>query len=98
RRAVHSFPTRRSSDLGQILVRGADQTEVGAARLVAADRAVGAGFQQTQQLHLQFQRHVADLVEKQGAAVGSLSQARFVADGAGRSEEHTSELQSRENL
>src|SRR5690606_41739460 len=89
---LHSFPTRRSSDLGMALVYGATGTtnipliaaSVGAAKFPAllligsAMMIVGFGFKVAL---APFHVWTPDVYE-----------------GAPRSEEHTSELQSRENL
>jgi len=61
--------------LPEVPMGRADQAEVRLLRLDAADPAEGSGFEQTQQLHLQQRRDVADLVEEQGAATGRLHQA-----------------------
>ncbi len=50
---------------------------------VDADRPHLALLQHAQQLHLQRQRHVADLVEEQRAAVGRLEEALVRLHGAG---------------
>jgi hypothetical protein len=47
---------------------------VGAAQFGAAHAAVGAAFQQAQQLDLHGQRNVAHLVQEQRAAAGGLHQ------------------------
>src|SRR5690606_41786726 len=77
-RALHSFPTRRSSDL-DALVPGPVCVVEGAARAKA--RCVGDAHQ-----------FVIDVAAVQGQRpVGGVTAIE-------RSEEHTSELQSRENL
>src|SRR5205085_11312927 len=76
--ARHSFPTRRSSDLGAVL-----QRHLGDGRDLAAER--------------RGHRHAARPL----AAVGGGERAALPAAGEladGRSEEHTSELQSQSNL
>src|SRR5699024_12884044 len=73
RRDLHSFPTRRSSDLGDLQGAGQAVTE-GALEVVLQ----GGG-----QLGVQVRRR-AEVLRGQ--------------DGRGRSEEHTSELQSRFDL
>ena len=67
----------------QVAVGGGDDAHVDLVRLRAAQRAHLAFLQHAQQLGLQRQRHVADLVEEQGAAVGCIEQALAVAVGAG---------------
>ena len=63
-------------DLGvEVAVGGAHQAHVDADGLGAADRAHFAVLQHAQDLRLHLGAHVADLVEKQGAAVGGLEQA-----------------------
>ena len=64
-------------------MRGRDQAHVGPDRLVAADALERLLLQQPQHLGLQGQRHVADLVEEQGAAVALLELADAAAVGAG---------------
>jgi hypothetical protein len=44
-------------------------------RARAADRTETAGLDQPQQFHLHGQRHFADFVKEQGAAMGRFSQA-----------------------
>src|SRR5690606_41733222 len=87
-RAILSFPTRRSSDLYQLHGQAFGQrTAVGQERFVTvlahAARARWKGYRHEGAAGRQ-DRQVAGLVE--------LVERRF------RSEEHTSELQSRENL
>src|SRR5690606_41885544 len=94
----HSFPTRRSSDL--IVAH-----EV---HVVAADIAETAQHAGTaEQLHFQigthptgFEHPVDELFHGRAAVAGGASRHALpgVIALAGRSEEHTSELQSRENL
>src|SRR5690606_41637193 len=75
-RYLHSFPTRRSSDLGDVyrLVGEVDQVPGGEQRLI-------------------FGHAVTD------AVIGQARDQNIIALGVEmRSEEHTSELQSRENL
>ena len=62
---------------------GRDQPHVGPDRLVAADALEGLLLEQAQDLGLQGQRHVADLVEEQRAAVALLELADAAAVGAG---------------
>jgi hypothetical protein len=67
----------------EIDVRVADQAEVHANEPIAANRAVLALLQDTQQLRLQVRRHLADLVEEQRPAFGHLEEAHLVRGGAG---------------
>ncbi len=69
----------------QIGIGGADHAHLGVAFTVGAQPLVTAGFQHAQQLHLPRQRQVADLVEKQRAAIGrfELAFARLVGAGVG---------------
>ena len=59
----------------QVGARGRDDPDVGAHDPVRADRLEFLVLQHAQQLALQRQRHVADLVEKQRAAIGQLELA-----------------------
>jgi hypothetical protein len=68
---------------GQVLVRRGDDPDVDLDRLGAADRRERALLQHPQQLDLQRRRHVADLVEEEGAAVGDLEQPGLILDRAG---------------
>ena len=52
-----------------IAVGGADEAHVDRLQLAAADPLQGAGLDEAQQLALQVQIHLADLVQKQGAAI-----------------------------
>src|SRR5690606_39750096 len=79
-RDLHSFPTRRSSDLGDDQLRVDLLLDPDAGALGA--RAVG---------RVERERARLELVELERVAVGA-------GHALGRSEEHTSELQSRENL
>ena len=63
-------------------MRGRQQAHVHRTRLVGANGAHGPLLQHAQQFDLQRQRHVADLIQKQGAAIGRLEQAFAVAHGA----------------
>src|SRR5690606_39809173 len=84
-RDTHSFPTRRSSDLERHSP-GHERAEAlsGGTLEMNADGVFGQAF-----------RSVA---AGQFAANHGADDAMDVADGQRRSEEHTSELQSRENL
>src|SRR5690606_39949975 len=85
-RPLHSSPTRRSSDLTRLedRLQAADPAvAVGGGRIKLAQ--VGAGPE--------------PVLEVVGLAVGLAVDARLAEDDhPARSEEHTSELQSRENL
>ena len=68
----------------EIAMGGADQADIDRHRLQRAERPDFAVLQHPQQPRLQCQRHVADLVEKQRAAVGLHDQPlRAVAPRAG---------------
>lgn len=67
----------------QILVGGGDDPHIHLHRLVAADPVELAIGQHPQQPGLHIQRHVANLVEKQGTAVGLLEAAVADVVGAG---------------
>ena len=67
----------------QVAVRGRDQPHVGLDRLVAADPLERLFLQHAQDLALRRQRHVADLVEEQRAAVALLELADPPPLGAG---------------
>ena len=67
----------------QVAVRGRDQPHVGPDRLVAADPLERLLLQQPQDLGLERQRHVADLVEEERAAVALLELADPPPLGAG---------------
>src|SRR5690606_40368674 len=89
RRELHSFPTRRSSDLGPL--DGVLQRHHGGVDLSAAERVQDGR-----------DGRVGDVLGLGGLGEG---QQRGLGEGAprtqvgvARSEEHTSELQSRENL
>src|SRR5690606_41835391 len=85
-----SFPTRRSSDLAYeltVLPR-------------TAQRKVVFPFNLDLSLVLRNldQRGSGNLFSKAGKAIDGVNTDTAAADNKGRSEEHTSELQSRENL
>ena len=70
------FAERAGLDpLLQVLVRGGDDAHVAAHRVVAADAIELAVGEHAQQARLQVERHVADLVEEERAAVGLLEAA-----------------------
>jgi hypothetical protein len=62
---------------GEIAVGGGNQTDIDFDGFVAADSFKLLFLEHAQQLGLQFERDVADLVEKQCAAVGDLETAQF---------------------
>ena len=79
-------PARKRALLDFLLedaVRGADDAHVDLLRRRRADGANLALLQDAQQLGLQGERHLADLVEEQRAAVGDLEEALLVVVGAG---------------
>src|SRR3546814_4715808 len=51
-------------------------------------------FEHAEQFHLHVETHVTDFVEEERAALARFEMADATGMGAGRSEEHTSELQS----
>ena len=67
----------------QIAMAGGNDTDVGADRVVTADRHELALLQDAQQPGLRLERHVADLIEEQGAALGLLEPAHAARVGAG---------------
>ena len=67
----------------QVAVGRRDQPHVSADRLVAADALEGLLLEHAQHLGLGGRRHVADLVEEEGAAVALLELADAAAVGAG---------------
>ncbi|MNS89099.1 hypothetical protein D3C72_1230990 [compost metagenome] len=67
----------------QVHVRGRDDAQVQRDRLVPAQSRDGALLQEAQQRHLAFQRQVADLVEKQRAALRLLDPADLALVRAG---------------
>src|SRR5690606_39467497 len=95
RRARHSFPTRRSSDL-----------RVWAAEADVASASLDLQYAVEDSDRTTAQARLEDALGRLSSAQGDLSDARSALtaaishrDGAAeRSEEHTSELQSRENL
>ena len=68
----------------EVLVGGGDHPHVDLHLLVPADAIEGAVRQHAQQPGLQLRRHVADLVEEQGAALGLLEAAAPLLLGAGK--------------
>src|SRR5690606_40094185 len=87
-RALHSFPTRRSSDLGPVLADCALHERVD---LQPDPVRCGCGPRR----HLRAGRTAGPACGSPAAAAGAVG--RWPAQ-AERSEEHTSELQSREKL
>ena len=69
--------------LVEILVRGSDDAHVRLQLLVTADAIERTVGQHAQQARLQLGRHVADLVEEEGAAFGLLEAAASLLLGAG---------------
>ena len=65
-------------------MRRRQNAHIGLDRAGAADFLETALFQHPQQLDLHVERHVADFVEKQGAAVGAFEAADGGRDGAGK--------------
>src|SRR5207302_10496928 len=92
--ALHSFPTRRSSDLagGHLGLDPRQETQTaGNADQVARRSSARAGTRRQSLQVRRFRQGLAQLI----------AQVRLVlqlGDRVERSEEHTSELQSRENL
>src|SRR5690606_41931724 len=87
RRDLHPFPTRRSSDLFMIRQLAQALLHVGADPLCIADQIVLLDDPEV------FERDS----RRNRMATGGIAMAER-ADAVARSEEHTSELQSRENL
>src|SRR5690606_42105637 len=88
-RALHSFPTRRSSDLVFALGAGLEHGQAFAKAVL--DALVVAGLEMQA-------RGRAGVASAPVAAVQAVAAAQAEGTGHRRSEEHTSELQSRENL
>src|SRR5439155_27295388 len=78
---LHSFPTRRSSDL-----------------LFHCLPVGSRGLWQSRRLHLSFSGHAGALPHGGSAGLSTPFAARSRPDNSARSEEHTSELQSRGHL
>src|SRR5690606_41459985 len=93
-RKMHSFPTRRSSDL---VPPGDDAAWMHPpfAAAIANGQMYGRGAVDMKGGIACFVAALARYVEAKGTPKGSVS---FLITGDERSEEHTSELQSRENL
>ena len=81
RRSSRNVPSR--TRLGEVAVGGGDDAHVDLALLAGADRANAAALEHVEQLRLQRGRHLADLVEKQRAAVGLGEEAGAIGDRAG---------------
>src|SRR5207253_9245898 len=87
--ALPIFPLSRQHP--QVLVRRRADADLNLLRACRPQHQKLAGLKDSQQLALNRQVEVGDLIEEQGASIGRL-------DVSGRSEEHTSELQSRGHL
>ena len=72
-----------ADEVVDILIGGADDAHIDLDRAVAADALDHLVVQESQQLHLHRQRHVADLVEKQRPTVGAFDLADRLLDSAG---------------
>ena len=70
-------------DIDDVAVGGGDEADVHFEFLVAADAGEGAVFQEAEEFGLEGAAHVADFIQEDGAAVGLLDAAEFLADGAG---------------
>ena len=66
-----------------VAVGGGDEADVHLKFLVAADAGEGAVFEEAEEFGLEGAAHVADFIQEDGAAVGFLDAAEFLADGAG---------------
>ncbi len=75
----------------QVLVGGSDHPHIHLDVLVAPNGGDAALLQGAQHLGLRGQRHVADLVQEEGAAVRQLELALAVLDGAGEAALHVAE-------
>ena len=67
----------------EVAIGGRQEADIDLDGLVAADAEDLAVFEHAQQLGLEVERHIADLVEKEGAAVGVLETPLAQAVGAG---------------
>ena len=88
----------RADPFGQVLVRGGNDANVDLARDILADMLVLPLLQHPQQFGLQFEGKIADLVEKDRAAVGDLEAAGPVADRACKRTAHVAEELALEHL
>ena len=71
--------------LAEVAVRGGDDPQVHFAPLQRSHGAEFVFLKQAQQLHLHFEREIANLVEEGGAAVGQLHESALALDGAAES-------------
>ena len=69
------------NQLAQIPVGRSDDAHIGANRAASTNRGKFAFLQHPQKPGLRFQRHVADFVQEQGAAIGLLETARRAGSG-----------------
>ncbi len=76
---------------GEVAVGGGDEAHVDGAGRGGADAADGARLDGAEQLGLERERHLADLVEEERAAVGLLEDAAPVGDGAAEGAAHVPE-------
>src|SRR5690606_41419459 len=88
-RDLHSFPTRRSSDLGY---------RFGFAFTAGSDQIQQAFYFGVVVNHLTIEANVNQIVRVKPVVLIDVYFRVTVTQGEYRSEEHTSELQSRENL
>src|SRR5262249_11043707 len=63
----------------QIFVGGSDYTRIDRDRFLTSNRCKALLVERAQNLCLRFQAHIADLVEKEGSAMGSLELTLFIA-------------------
>ena len=71
---------------GKILIGGGDNSKVTFDHPSAADPLESLVFEDSQQLGLQFERHLPDLIQKQGATISQFNLPRLAAaTGAGKS-------------
>ena len=61
--------------LSRIAVAGGDDAHAGAQFLFTADAREATGFENAQQAHLHFRRHLDDFVQEQRAALGAFAAA-----------------------
>src|SRR5207302_10377944 len=93
-RGLHSFPTRRSSDLGRGGMGTVFQAQHTTLKRVVALKVMAHEFLADEGAVARFQREI----QAAAALDDPHIVAAYDAESVGRSEEHTSELQSRENL
>src|SRR5579883_1573643 len=72
-----------SDELSEVGIGGRDDAHIDALGAITAKALELLFLQDAQQLRLEFERKVADLVEKQGAAVREFEAADFLGKGAG---------------